>query len=134
MHGLYADSMRTAGVVLYILQHERGPLDALKASIDMGGDVDSVAALVLGVIAATSGLRFGEEGGLPWALLEDVEGVEYLIEEAKKFHSWLIAQPTDVTGRDESVPPAQSLVERLQLGAMRSENAAPTLLVDCYLL
>ena len=42
MEGLYTDSMRTLGCVLYILKHQTGPLDALTASIDLGGDVDSV--------------------------------------------------------------------------------------------
>eukprot|EP00929_Paragymnodinium_shiwhaense_P076050 TRINITY_DN3900_c0_g1_i1.p1 TRINITY_DN3900_c0_g1~~TRINITY_DN3900_c0_g1_i1.p1 ORF type:complete len:384 (+),score=112.78 TRINITY_DN3900_c0_g1_i1:95-1246(+) len=96
MHGIWSDAMRTAGVVLYILKWQRGPLDALKASVDVGGDVDSVAALVLGVIGGTSGLRFGEEGGLPWFLLEEVEGIEYLSARACKFETWLQAQALPV--------------------------------------
>ena len=40
-------AMRTAALVLYLLKHHRGPLDILKASVDIGGDVDSVAVLAL---------------------------------------------------------------------------------------
>ena len=49
--------------------------------------VDSVAALCLGIVAAASpdGLRFGEEGGLPWSLLLELEGVEYLVKHALEF-------------------------------------------------
>jgi len=84
--------MRTVGVVLYLLRWHRGPLDVLKASIDMGGDVDSVAALCLGILGASCGLRFGEEGGLSWSLLEELEGVEYLVAAAKAFSEWVEGQ------------------------------------------
>ena len=87
LEGLPADAMRTVGAVLYVLKWNRGPLDALTAAIDLGGDVDSVAALCLGIVAAASpdGLRFGEEGGLPWSLLLELEGVEYLVKHALEF-------------------------------------------------
>ena len=84
--------MRTAGVVLYLLTHQRGPLDVLRASVDLGGDVDSVAALCLGLVGGSQGLRFGEAGGLPWALLEELEGVEYLVSSARGFEAWAHAE------------------------------------------
>eukprot|EP00310_Coccolithus_braarudii_P017149 CAMPEP_0183337342 /NCGR_PEP_ID=MMETSP0164_2-20130417/5015_1 /TAXON_ID=221442 /ORGANISM="Coccolithus pelagicus ssp braarudi, Strain PLY182g" /LENGTH=400 /DNA_ID=CAMNT_0025507013 /DNA_START=93 /DNA_END=1295 /DNA_ORIENTATION=+ len=92
MEGLFADAMRTAGAVLYLCKFQRGPLDVLKASVDLGGHVDSVAALCLGLVAAAGDLQFGEEGGLSWRLLEEVEGVEYLITHAKVFEAWLEQQ------------------------------------------
>ena len=92
MEGLGSDAMRTLACVLYILKYQTGPLDALTASIDLGGDVDSVAALVLGAIAATDGLKFGEKGGLSWKLLEELEGVEYLMKHAKEYSEWLEKQ------------------------------------------
>eukprot|EP00928_Gymnodinium_smaydae_P004138 TRINITY_DN11438_c0_g3_i2.p1 TRINITY_DN11438_c0_g3~~TRINITY_DN11438_c0_g3_i2.p1 ORF type:complete len:415 (+),score=72.67 TRINITY_DN11438_c0_g3_i2:61-1245(+) len=88
MRGIGSDAMRTAGVVLYLVKHHRGPVDILRASIDIGGDVDSVAALCLGLLGTTSGLRFGEEGGIPWSLVEGLEGVEYLVGRAKEFEAW----------------------------------------------
>mmetsp|Transcript_18732 Transcript_18732/g.32808 ORF Transcript_18732/g.32808 Transcript_18732/m.32808 type:complete len:90 (+) Transcript_18732:1-270(+) len=84
--------MRTAAVVLYLLKHHRGPLDILRASVDIGGDVDSIAALCLGVVGGSEGLDFGEPDGLPWFLLEEVEGVEYLHARAKKFEEWMKKQ------------------------------------------
>jgi len=59
MIGLGSDAMRTAAVVLYILKWQSGPIDALTAAVDIGGDVDSSAALVLGVVGGSQGLRLG---------------------------------------------------------------------------
>lgn len=92
IHGLWTDAMRTAAVVLYLLKFHRGPLDVLLASIDVGGDVDSIAALCLGVVGGSAGLRLGEPGGLPWFLVEELEGVEYLTGRAKAFEAWLETQ------------------------------------------
>ncbi|CAJ1373170.1 unnamed protein product [Effrenium voratum] len=93
MHGLWSDAMRTSCLVLYLLKHHRGPLDILRASVDIGGDVDSIAALCLGVVGATAGLGFGEAEGLPWFLLEELEGVEYLHARGAKFQDWIQKQP-----------------------------------------
>jgi len=92
MHGLWSDAMRTSALVLYLLKHHQGPLDILRASVDIGGDVDSIAALCLGVVGGSSGLGFGEPGGLPWFLLEEVEGVEYLHARGKRFEEWILQQ------------------------------------------
>jgi hypothetical protein len=48
--GLRSDSMHTIICVLYILKYHRNPLDTLKACIQMGGDVDSLASIALGII------------------------------------------------------------------------------------
>ena len=115
LRGLPADALRTLGSVLYVVKWARGAADALTASVDLGGDVDSVAALSLGIVAGAEiggGLRFGvdvdgdhrraarggaveaEEGDeprlLPWSLLEELEGVEYLVRQAKMFESGFV--------------------------------------------
>ena len=92
MHGIDSDAMRTAAVVLYVVRWHDGPRDALRASIDLGGDVDSIAALALGLVGGSAGLRFGEAGGLPWELLEGLEGAEYLASVAQRFSAWVGAQ------------------------------------------
>ncbi|CAK9006093.1 unnamed protein product [Durusdinium trenchii] len=94
VHGVGSDAMRTAGAVLYLLRFARGCRDALLASVHLGGDVDSVAALTLAVTAAAApgGLRCGERGGLPWKLLEELEGLEYLVARARDFAQWLRAR------------------------------------------
>ena len=92
MHGIDSDAMRTAAVVLYVVRWHDGPRDALRASIDLGGDVDSIAALALGLVGGSAGLQFGEDAGLPWELLEGLEGAEYLASVARRFSAWVGAQ------------------------------------------
>jgi len=92
MNGLWSDAMRTSSLVLYLLKHHRGPLDILRAAVDVGGDVDSAAALCLGVVGGSSGLKLGKKGGLPWFLVEELEGVEYLAARARKFEAWIEKQ------------------------------------------
>ena len=90
--GLDSDAMRTAGCVLYILKWHRGPMDGLTAAIDIGGDVDSSAALVLGAIGGSEGLALGTPVGIPWWMVEEVEGVEYLVTRAQAFEKWLVSE------------------------------------------
>ena len=40
MYGVWSDSMRTAGGVLYLLRWHRGPVDVLTAAVDLGGRID----------------------------------------------------------------------------------------------
>lgn len=91
-NGLGSDAMRTAGAVLYVLKWHRGPADALGAAVYVGGDVDSTAALVLGMVGGSVGLKFGEPGGIPWFYLEEAEGIEYLVTEAHAFEAWLAVE------------------------------------------
>eukprot|EP00038_Savillea_parva_P014740 m.217170 g.217170 ORF g.217170 m.217170 type:complete len:406 (+) comp28963_c0_seq1:164-1381(+) len=101
MHGLWTDAMRTAGVVMYLVRYHRGPADVLQAAVDIGGDVDSIAALCLGMVLAgpCDGERvFGDvDGGegtgvLPWVLLDELEGAEYLVDVAERYEAWLTSQ------------------------------------------
>eukprot|EP00966_Prymnesium_polylepis_P114308 2641407-Prymnesium_polylepis.1 len=119
MEGMFSDSMRTAAAVLYLCKHHRGPLDVLTASIDLGGDVDSIAALCLGIVAASDDLHFGRPGGLSWRLLEELEGVEYLMAHAKAFEAWLAQQPPPPDDDDDVRPPAAP-------HAAEAEAAEPT--------
>lgn len=89
MHGIGSDAMRTAGVVLYLMKFHNGPRDVLMASVDFGGDVDSIAALTLAMVAGSVGLQVGQPGGVPEFLVEELEGVEYLVANARAFESWL---------------------------------------------
>lgn len=84
--GLPSDSMYTAGSVLYILKHNATAFEALRQSILLGGDVDSVASITVGIVASKSGLD-----SLPSFMLEEVEGIEYLREVALRFADWLTA-------------------------------------------
>lgn len=71
--GLPSDSKFTAGAILWVLKHSQDPFDALKKSILMGGDVDSLAAVTTGILAC----RFGLDS-LPSFMLQNVEGSAYL--------------------------------------------------------
>jgi len=82
--GLNSDAMRTAGCVLYILKHVSSAMEALKASIHIGGDVDSLAALTVGLAGARYGLQ-----DIPEKLLNGVENREYILQIAKNFENWI---------------------------------------------
>lgn len=116
MHGIYTDSMRTAGAVLYLLSHHRGALDVLRASVDLGGDVDSIAALCLGMVGGSMGLKFGEAGGLPWALLEELEGVEYLVNTARAFEDGFARKEADKERGGGGID--RSLIQLLLIGVL----------------
>ncbi|MCX6753020.1 MAG: ADP-ribosylglycohydrolase family protein [Candidatus Nomurabacteria bacterium] len=71
VYGCPGTAMKTALNVIYILKHSRTSFDALKNSIYMGGDVDSLAAVSVGITAGKYGLD-----SLPKFLLEQTEGLE----------------------------------------------------------
>jgi ADP-ribosylglycohydrolase len=73
IYGLPSDSKFTAGAVLYILQQSDNAFDALKKSICLGGDVDSVASITTGIAAARYGIT-----SLPLWMQENVECPAYL--------------------------------------------------------
>lgn len=78
--GVPSDSKFTTGSVLYILKNSENAFDALRKSIWLGGDVDSVASITTGIMAGRNGLR-----SIPKFMLEGVEGVPYLKQIAKAF-------------------------------------------------
>jgi len=86
--GLGADAMHTALCVLYLLKYYKSPMDILKASIRIGGDVDSLASICVGIIGARFGLQIGEPDGLPLWLFNPLEGIDYLQDTALQFKTW----------------------------------------------
>lgn len=71
--GLPSDAKYTAGAALYILKNSQDAFDALKKSIYLGGDVDSLASITVGILAAKFGLD-----PLPNFMIKNVEGIDYL--------------------------------------------------------
>lgn len=82
IYGLPCAAMRTAVTALYIIKHSQTAFDGLKGSIRMGGDIDSLAAIVTGALAG----RFGLES-LPKYMLEQVEGRQKLEALADRFET-----------------------------------------------
>lgn len=80
--GVPSDSKYTTGAVLYVLQQSRNALDALRQSLYLGGDVDSVASITTGIMAGRLGLD-----SLPVFMLDEVEGRAYLGEIASLFQA-----------------------------------------------
>ncbi|MGY3794074.1 ADP-ribosylglycohydrolase family protein [Aquimarina sp. 433] len=84
IRGVPSDSKYTTGSVLYILQHSNSAMDGLKKSVYLGGDVDSLASIVTGILAGRYGVR-----SLPNFMLENIEAELYLKRIAKKFGKYL---------------------------------------------
>jgi ADP-ribosylglycohydrolase len=71
--GVPCDGMRTAGAVMYILsKYSKSTKETLKESILLGGDVDSVASIALGIAAINRGIK-----ELPANLFNDLENKKY---------------------------------------------------------
>ncbi|MDF1694352.1 MAG: ADP-ribosylglycohydrolase family protein [Saprospiraceae bacterium] len=70
--GVPSDSMFTAGCVLFVLKNCTDAFDALKKSILLGGDVDSVASITTGIMGGVSGLS-----SIPEFMHTHVEGKQY---------------------------------------------------------
>lgn len=82
--GVPSDSKFTSGCVLYILKVSKTPFEALKKSVNIGGDVDSLASVTTGILSGKMGLS-----SIPQFMLENVEGISYLKEKAKQFELML---------------------------------------------
>ncbi len=82
--GLPSDSKYTIGCVLYILRNSYNAMDALRKSIHLGGDVDSVASITTAIMAGKTGLR-----SIPEYMLENIEGREYLEDIGEAFAQWI---------------------------------------------
>ncbi len=82
--GVPSDAFYTLGCVLYVLKHCVDAMDALRMSVYLGGDVDSVASLTTGIMAARTGLA-----SLPQYMLEQVEAYEYLMSVAANFADFM---------------------------------------------
>ncbi|WP_222845933.1 ADP-ribosylglycohydrolase family protein [Flavilitoribacter nigricans] len=84
IHGLPSDAMLTAGAVAYMLKHFRNTFSGLQFAIRLGGDVDTVAGIVTGILAG----RYGSSS-LPGFMRRSVEGIPLLRELAKDFGRWV---------------------------------------------
>ena len=85
-NGLNSDAMRTCGTALYILKYSTSLMDGFKRAIEMGGDVDTLAAIVCGILAVKYGLE-----GFPETLckFETEEFRQELNRLAETFAQWL---------------------------------------------
>lgn len=71
--GLPTDAMYTAISALYILKYAKDTFDGFKEAILIGGDVDSLASIVTGILAGKYGLS-----SMPDYMKTEVEGIEML--------------------------------------------------------
>ena len=69
---------------MYLIKHSNSAFEGLKNSINIGGDVDSLDWIVVGILAGKHGID-----DLPKYMIDNVEGTEYLKELAKKFDNYL---------------------------------------------
>ena len=83
--GVPSDAFYTVGCVLYVLKQCSDAMEALRMSVYLGGDVDSVASLTTGIMAARTGLD-----SLPQYMLERIEAYEYLLKVAADFAGSII--------------------------------------------
>jgi ADP-ribosylglycohydrolase len=99
IYGIGADSMRTAGCVLYVLKHHKSPFATLKAAIRIGGDVDSVASICLGIVAA----KFGLDDIPQWLIdsVENKDGLEQLADQFERFVKHTYSPSTSSSGSSE---------------------------------
>lgn len=73
VYGMPCAALKTALNVVYVMKHCTSAFDALKCSILMGGDVDSLAAVCTGIAGGKYGL-----GSIPRFMLEQTEGLDRL--------------------------------------------------------
>ncbi|KOY85208.1 ADP-ribosylglycohydrolase [bacterium 336/3] len=83
--GLPSDAMQTALSIYYFVKHADTAFEGLKQAIWLGGDVDSVASVVTGILAGLYGIE-----SLPNYMLENVEGRDKLIKLSQKWYEYLI--------------------------------------------
>ena len=87
LHGLSSNAMYTAVSALYFIKHAQNAFEGLKYSICLGGDVDSLASIVTGILAGRYGM-----GELPQYMLREVEGTDYLQALADDFYEFLTTE------------------------------------------
>jgi ADP-ribosylglycohydrolase len=88
MYGLPSASMRTAVSSLYIISHSPDAFTGLKHAINIGGDVDSIAAICTGILAGRYGLE-----SLPDFMIEQTEGIAYVAKLGSDFEHYLQLSP-----------------------------------------
>jgi ADP-ribosylglycohydrolase len=81
IYGLPCAALKTAINVAYVMKHSTSAFDALKYSIRMGGDVDSLAAVCTGIASGTYGTD-----SLPQFLFEQTEGLDRMQKLGEKLY------------------------------------------------
>ncbi|WP_293897550.1 ADP-ribosylglycohydrolase family protein [Sporocytophaga sp.] len=81
--GLPSDAMYTALSTLYILKHSKSTFEGFKQAIYLGGDVDSVASIITGILAGRYGLD-----SMPHYMKENVEGKAKLLKLADLWQNY----------------------------------------------
>ncbi|MNK18877.1 ADP-ribosylglycohydrolase [compost metagenome] len=84
LYGLPSNAMQTAVSVLYIVKHAKTPFEALKYSVNIGGDVDSLASICTGILAGKYGIS-----DIPHYMIDNVEGREYMQEIGELFEKYV---------------------------------------------
>ncbi len=92
LYGLSSNAMYTAISALYFIKHSNSAFEGLKNSIRLGGDVDSLASIVVGILAGKYGIA-----DLPKYMIENVEGVAYLKELAGAFNDHINSTKQNAT-------------------------------------
>lgn len=81
LYGLPCSGLMSALTVVYVLKNASTPFEALKWSIHIGGDVDSLAAVTVGTLAGVYGL-----GSIPAFMREQTEGMDLLADLGNKLY------------------------------------------------
>lgn len=87
INGVPCESMRTAVASLYVIKHSPDAFTGLKNAINLGGDVDSVAAICTGILAGRYGLS-----SMPPFMLKQTEGIAKLERLASDFEKYQSSQ------------------------------------------
>lgn len=73
INGMPSDSKYTAGCILYVLRESEDAMDALRKSVLIGGDVDSVASVTTAIMGGKNGLD-----SIPEFMLKNTEKIPVL--------------------------------------------------------
>lgn len=82
--GLPCSAMRVAGAALHIIKNSNDAFSGLKKAIRLGGDVDTIASICIGILAGRHGLD-----SVPKFMIEKTEGKERLRKLASEFANHL---------------------------------------------
>jgi len=86
---LGADAHRTTLCVLYLIKFYRyNSWEILQDCIKIGGDVDSLGSVCLGLIGGRYGLNIGKPDGIPLWVLDPLEGIDEVQELSDRLNQW----------------------------------------------
>ena len=82
--GMPCSAMRVGGCALYVVKHAKDTFDGLKKAIQLGGDIDTIVSICIGILAGRYGLE-----SVPEFMIEKTEGIEMLKKVAGEFADYL---------------------------------------------